>query len=137
MILYAFGRQPSIWVLLMCPRLTEAVDEPLNLPGRDFIHVEMTKGIIDAWGHRLVVLLGTLAQIGAYVLLEPLLREGLELDMTIPKSRSAAFFVEKDHLTGQLFFNLFAGHARRRRPAHGFYHLLAVCGISAEGLDAV
>ena len=31
MILYAFGRQPSIWVLLMCPRLTEAVDENISL----------------------------------------------------------------------------------------------------------
>lgn len=43
-VLDALGRQAPVTVGLICPRLTQAVDKLLNLPGRNLIHVEVTNG---------------------------------------------------------------------------------------------
>lgn len=137
MILDRLGCKASLRVPLIRSGLTKRIDKTLDLPGRDLIHVEMAKSVIDSRGHLLVVLQGALAQVWDDVLLEPLLREGLELDVTVPESGPAALFIEKDHLPIQFLFDLLVGHACGRRPGHGLHHLLAVRGVATEGLDAV
>ena len=126
MILDGFGRQPI-----------HTVDELLELPGRDLVHVQVPNALIDAWGHLPVVGLRFLAQGLFHILREPLVGESLKLDVAIGEGRAAALLVKEDHLSGKLLLNLPLRHSWCGRPGPALHHLLALRGIAHRGTNPV
>ena len=94
----ALGGQGAVRVCLVRPRLTEAVDKLLYLPGRDLVHVQVADILVYPGGQLPVVGLRALAQGLLHVLLEPLPGEGLKLDVTVGEGGAPAFFIKENHL---------------------------------------
>ena len=114
-----------------------AVDELLELPGRDFVHIQMADTLINAWGHLSVIGLGLFTQGLFHVLREPLAGEGFKLDVSIGKGRATALLVKEDHLPGQFLLDLPLRQAGCGRPGFGLHYLFALWGVSARDTEPI
>lgn len=133
----ALGGQGAVRVCLVRPRLTEAVDKLLYLPGRDLVHVQVAEILVHPGGQLLIVGLCALAQRLFHILFEPLPGEGLKLDVTIGEGGAPALFIKENHLPVQLLLDLLRRHAWGGRPGLGLHHLFSLRGVPAGGPEPV
>ena len=73
---------------------SQAVDELLDLPRGDLVHVEVPESCIDSPGHIFIAGLRALAKGLFHILLLPLAGEGFKLDMAVGERGSVALLLK-------------------------------------------